>query len=314
MPLHVRGRRRLRSCIFLRATFSVGAMVTLSRRDVGCGVAFGVSRASRDQTWDQHGQNLLEWLAAEGAMVSPDIRIIADDKLGREVIATADVEAGEILLQVTPELCIPAPPAVDNTTTTEEFRLAAAVIEALNDPEWHFYKAIMPSFEDLGRQLPVFWDESRLMSATEEFPTLRAQVLDRRRMLSLAAADLGVPESKLTQAHALVSTRAVGAGIHACAMIPGVDIANHSPHPNTDLSVAGEPGVKVGRATKTKEGFIWEHGTAGLVAARDISAGEPVRISYGGYPNQRFLFDYGFTLGPDNPHGNLEEDQHENSE
>lgn len=312
MHSHVRGKRKSLSVVRLGATVSGTAMVALCQRNLGIGVAFGASRGtvlSGQRTLDQHGQNLLEWLAAEGAIVSPDICIVADDELGREVVATADVEAGEILIQVTPELCIPAPPAVGNTTSTEEFRLAAAAIESMGDPEWALYNAILPTFENLEKQLPVFWDESRLMSATAEFPNLRSQVLDRRKSLRLAAADLGVPESKLTWAHALVSTRAVGAGIHACALIPGVDVANHSPEPNADLSVAGEPGVKVGRATKTKEGYIWEHGSAGLVAARDIAAGEPVRISYGGYPNQRFLFDYGFTLGPDNPHGNIEKEQ-----
>ena len=39
---------------------------------------------------------------------------------------------------------------------------------------------------------------------------------------------------------------------------------------------------------------------------RDIQPGEPVRISYGGYPNQRLLLDYGFSLGASNPHGDEE--------
>mmetsp|Transcript_2789 Transcript_2789/g.9028 ORF Transcript_2789/g.9028 Transcript_2789/m.9028 type:complete len:107 (+) Transcript_2789:191-511(+) len=91
-------------------------------------------------------------------------------------------------------------------------------------------------------------------------------------------------------------------------MIPGVDVANHSPEPNAELMVAGSPGVPTGRATLTESGNIWEHGTAGLQARRDLVAGEAVRISYGGYPNQRLVLDYGFSLGAMNPHGELEVD------
>ncbi|CAJ1355105.1 unnamed protein product [Effrenium voratum] len=86
------------------------------------------------------------------------------------------------------------------------------------------------------------------------------------------------------------------------------DLANHSPKPNADLSVAGIPGIRTGRATVADHGKIWEHGSAGLVAACDLAPGEAVRISYGKYPNQRFLLDYGFTLGEENPRGDEEKE------
>ncbi|CAE8618635.1 unnamed protein product, partial [Polarella glacialis] len=144
----------------------------------------------------------------------------------------------------------------------------------------------------------VFWSPSRLSSGPFQA---------RRRSLRSAAERLGIDPERLTWAHALVSTRAVGASINACALIPGVDLANHSSTPNADLVVAGEPGIRTGRATVTTYRKVWEHGSAGLVAKRDLVAGEAVRISYGSYPNQRLLLDYGFSLGSANPAGDLEE-------
>ncbi|CAL1173717.1 unnamed protein product, partial [Cladocopium goreaui] len=134
----------------------------------------------------------------------------------------------------------------------------------------------------------------------------------RRQLLSEVAKRKSLDLERLTFAFDLVSTRAVGASIDACALIPGVDLANHGPKANTDLSVAGTPGLRSGRATVLGHGKIWEHGSAGLVAARDLAAGEAVRISYGKYPNQRFLLDYGFTLGGENPLGD-EEKEHPNT-
>lgn len=84
------------------------------------------------------------------------------------------------------------------------------------------------------------------------------------------------------------------------------DLANHSPEPSAELSVAGTPGLRTGRATVVGR-KVWEHGSAGLVAAKDLSADAAVRISYGKYPNQRFLLDYGFTLDQ-NPLGDEEKE------
>merc|ERR1711862_1019017 len=95
-------------------------------------------------------------------------------------------------------------------------------------------------------------EDSRLQELAPRFPGLSMQVASRRKLLGDAAKRLGlfgkVEEDsaavrQLRRAHALVSTRAVGAGINACAMLPGVDMANHDADPNAELVVAGEPGI-----------------------------------------------------------------------
>ncbi|OLP74984.1 hypothetical protein AK812_SmicGene45307, partial [Symbiodinium microadriaticum] len=82
------------------------------------------------------------------------------------------------------------------------------------------------------------------------------------------------------------------------------DLANHSPEPNADLTVARHSAKSAPAILFPAQ--IWEHGSAGLVTRRPLEAGEAVRISYGKYPNQRFLLDYGFSLGEANPRGDEE--------
>lgn len=255
------------------------------------------------------GVRLLEWLADEGALVHADLSMALVAPLGRELVVRRPVAAGDVLIRLPPELCIAAPAAApDGPEFSEDVRLAAALLEVEGSQYWEQYKNIWPTELELRESLPVFWPEPRLSELAVRYPSLLAQVRSRSEMLRSAAEHYGVPVDRLTWAHALVSTRAVGAGIDACAMIPGVDLANHSPKPNAELVVAGEPGVRAGKATLTKLGEVWEHGTAGLVAKTDIEAGMPVHISYGKYPNQRLLLDYGFSLGSNNPGGEQEID------
>ncbi|CAE8737740.1 unnamed protein product [Polarella glacialis] len=279
-----------------------GAIPAASASSVlGAGGALGVSP-------DASGRQLLRWLEEEGAAVSPALDVGAPDALlGRELVVTEDVAAGEDLIRLTPELCIPAAAREDLAplNLSEDVLLAVILLEAADLPRWAAYRAVWPSQADLMERLPVFWSPSRLSSGP--FQALSSSAQARRRSLRSAAERLGIDPERLTWAHALVSTRAVGASINACALIPGVDLANHSSTPNADLVVAGEPGIRTGRATVTTYRKVWEHGSAGLVAKRDLVAGEAVRISYGSYPNQRLLLDYGFSLGSANPAGDLEE-------
>lgn len=265
------------------------------------------SHASHHSEGDSAGRQLLQWLEEQGAEVSRALEVVSDPTLGRELVVLREVEEGEELIKVPPEMCIPADDPQDDGDG-EDVRLALAVLRAVWDEEfWQAYRAVWPSESVLRQILPVHWPESRF----QEFPSmprLQAQVASRCQLLSEVAKRKNLDIERLTFAFDLVSTRAVGASIDACALIPGVDLANHGPKANTDLSVAGTPGLRSGRATVLGHGKIWEHGSAGLVAARDLAAGEAVRISYGKYPNQRFLLDYGFTLGGENPLGDEEKE------
>jgi len=262
---------------------------------------------------DKAGQNLLGWLEQYGASVCHDIAVIKMPPLGRELVATSEIDAHTELIQLPPELCLAISSTEQLQTLDEDVRMALDLLRAVNGPGWEAYQAVWPSEAELAEQLPIFWGSERLQQAACSFPGLPQQVFDRRQLLQEVASQLEVQPQKLIWAHALVSTRAVGAGIGTCAMVPGVDLANHSPNPNTELVVAGEPGTRCGRATVTKYGQVWEHGSAGLVAKRRLMRNEVIRISYGNYPNQRLLLDYGFSLGCENPNGDLEKSTGDNA-
>lgn len=254
---------------------------------------------------DTAGSELLEWLQGEGAEVSELLEVRQDPVLGRELVVREAVDEEEELVKVTPELCIPVEEEGD-TSMTEDVRLALILLQEVAEAgQWEAYRSTWPSEDFLREVMPVFWQSSRFADYPT-MPRLQAQVHARREMLSQVSEKEKVDLERLLWAHALVSTRAIGASIDACALIPGVDLANHSPEPNADLTVAGLPGLRSGRATVVGHGKIWEHGSAGLVTRRPLAAGEAVRISYGKYPNQRFLLDYGFSLGEANPRGDEE--------
>lgn len=257
---------------------------------------------------DAAGQQLLDWLDSEGALVSAAIRISVVAPLGRELLAVENIDAGSELIRLPAELCMAVSTDDEQSHLPEDVRLAADILRDMGNEDgmWRAYRNALPSRSSLGERLPIFWQEDQLGPWADRMPGLPGQVESRRQLLRKAAAALQLPLAELTWAHALVSTRAVGAGIGACAMLPGIDVANHALKPNAELVAAGEPGVQTGRATVTRRGDVWEHGTAGLLALHDIPAGEPIRISYGSYANQRLLLDYGFELGSENPKGDQE--------
>ncbi|GAB4816663.1 hypothetical protein N2152v2_003709 [Parachlorella kessleri] len=63
---------------------------------------------------------------------------------------------------------------------------------------------------------------------------------------------------------------------HPAAMLPLIDMANHSFEPNCKIAAAGS-GVS-------------------MVATRDVAAGEPLLLNYGSLPNDLLLLDYGFVV------------------
>ncbi len=71
------------------------------------------------------------------------------------------------------------------------------------------------------------------------------------------------------------------------SMLPLIDMCNHSFAPNCAIAP-----MRAG-------------GAAHLVAARNISAGEPLLLSYGNLENDFLLMDYGFVV-PGNPYDRVQ--------
>ena len=70
------------------------------------------------------------------------------------------------------------------------------------------------------------------------------------------------------------------------AMLPLIDMCNHSFHPNCKLQPIGG-------------------GDLQLIALEDIAPQQPLQLSYGNLSNDFLLMDYGFVV-PDNPHDRVQ--------
>ena len=105
---------------------------------------------------------------------------------------------------------------------------------------------------------------------------------------------LDVSADALGWATACASSRAfrVAGPDQPPAMLPLIDVANHSFEPTATVRPGFGEGV--GR------------GAVELAARRDVAAGEPVTLDYGALTNDHFLLDYGFVptteSGGGNPH------------
>lgn len=82
---------------------------------------------------------------------------------------------------------------------------------------------------------------------------------------------------------AVVTSRAfrVGGPNKPGAMLPLIDMCNHSFQPNCSLKAL-------------------DNGDVQLVTAQEVAANQPLQLSYGSMSNDVLLMDYGFVL-PNNP-------------
>lgn len=141
--------------------------------------------------------------------------------------------------------------------------------------------------------LPMFFDGNTVQSL--EYPPVIEQVKKRCRWLieftasnsSLSDAFDGVDidANALGWAFGVVTSRAfrTRGPHHPAAMLPLIDMANHSFKPNaTVIPLASKPSTLI------------------LRASEPISAGSEIVLSYGNLQNDFFLMDYGFVV-PDNP-------------
>ena len=103
------------------------------------------------------------------------------------------------------------------------------------------------------------------------------------------------PSTDATQASAAAGsdTGATADAAMLCAFVPFVDMANHEDSPNCEVQ---------GRGVGAAGGYE----VVGLVATRDLAAGEEATISYGsGMTNANLLAAYGFVPPQPNRHDRL---------
>eukprot|EP00793_Prasinoderma_coloniale_P003434 PRCOL_00006670-RA len=126
--------------------------------------------------------------------------------------------------------------------------------------------------------------------------SIAAEVATERRTLAALGADLGEGGGEaLAAAFACARSRALTAGEGWAALVPLVDLANHSSHPAADYRCFGVVTPANARADVEPQDLE----SFELVALRDLSPGEEVTIRYGGgaaeWTLRRSFCQYGFT-------------------
>eukprot|EP00929_Paragymnodinium_shiwhaense_P000589 TRINITY_DN100838_c0_g1_i1.p1 TRINITY_DN100838_c0_g1~~TRINITY_DN100838_c0_g1_i1.p1 ORF type:complete len:341 (+),score=22.96 TRINITY_DN100838_c0_g1_i1:82-1104(+) len=260
---------------------------------------------------DEAGMKLLRWLSRWHASVHDCIETRLVPSKGRCLFASRPIPNGTILIKVPPGLMVPA--LDDHEISLKlsshfaddlalEARSCLAILRVRRDPEWSPYVCVWPEVSELS-SLPFFWDDERLQEAAKTMPQLQSRVQERRLFVAKAARLLDVDEREFAYAHAVSCTRAIGGANSCCTCVPGVDFANHDPLANnTRIMRVGTIGIRDGWSMVSESGDVWEYGSAALVATRNITAGEEICITYGPLSDEELLFEFGFTLGEDNPH------------
>jgi len=243
-----------------------------------------------------------------------------DARGGRSLLAARPVAAGELLLSVPSAACLrfrrdPDTRAVVSWATpqglwprvdaalTEHAQLdglpwdvaaAAALLDAFagdGGPLWSAYaRALLPLGQAL--TLPLTFSDADGVAWLGE--RLAGNAAAQRERLAGLLPRLAPPPppgggASLSEAFALVRSRAFALGDDEFALVALADLANHAaPGATAALLVSAEP-----PPGEEAEG-VWVH----LRALRALAAGEEVTFDYTqqeGYSNERFLVQHGFV-------------------
>ncbi|KAJ9518421.1 hypothetical protein QJQ45_018445, partial [Haematococcus lacustris] len=249
------------------------------------------------------------WVRSNGGHVSDAVQITSfGDGGGYGLSAGQSVSAGDRLIMLnrrcklsSDETCDPRLLAVIDQVPAEQWAMKLA-LQLLN----HRLMAASSPYAAYIAQLPVrvagvptFFSREAI-NALEHLPMIE-QVNKKRRWLSdfskrVLAGLAGAPGDPfggaridvktLGWAEACVRSRAYQDPLHPTALLPLIDMCNHSFHPNCEVR------------------FVEGGSYHSLVAKHNIAAGDALLISYGPHSNDVLLTDYGF-LQPDNPHDRM---------
>lgn len=273
----------------------------------GCSVT--CSSTTELSAVEQDAAALVSWLQANGAMTR-GVRVAADSRGGLGLVAAANCQKGQRLMQLparvqltrgkeSQEDAFAAPLEAISSTIPEPLWALQLGLKVLNERArhgsfwWPYIRCLPQRFT-----VPIFFSPAAI--AELHYPPLVEQVKMRSRFLVRLSQELipavlqkfppeqhpfaagqQVDTGALAWAMAAVSSRAFRPrGLsQPAALLPLVDMANHSSTPNALL-----------RALETTN-----DGTVEMVALCDMLEGTPVELSYGSLSNDFFLLDYGFV-------------------
>eukprot|EP00873_Tetraselmis_striata_P016283 jgi/Tetstr1/436547/TSEL_002702.t1 len=263
------------------------------------------SAAAGDKSAAAQGQALVDWIEASGGSVS-GVALRSAGETGWCLSAAAGAEPGTALIRLPEECHLTYDDSSDPATLELLQRIppelwgARLAVQLLSQrartdtSEFSPYIGLLPKAVE---GVPMFFPGSAIKAL--QYPTLIAQVTKRCRFLvDFAGKDLAevvgterdpfggqiVDANALGWALAVVTSRAfrTKGPDHPAAMLPLIDMCNHSFKPNCEIRpVRG--------------------GAVELVATQELWPSQELLLNYGPLGNDLLLLDYGFLVD-DNPH------------
>jgi len=264
-------------------------------------------------------RRLVDWVKGSGGKVHAAVCMQAG-RQGFGLAAGVPVRAGEVLVQLPVELQLMQHSDDARQLTDLIDRVPAELWQAkmalclLRQRSKGAQSAFAPYIDLLPavhHGVPMFWNGDTLQLL--QYPPLVEQVKKRSRFLIDLSKDIdnAVFSNQRIDANALgwaltsVSSRAFrvgrvggghvvgaraeeggkeggGSGENRWALLPLIDMANHSFSSNAEVLCEMD-------------------GSVSLLARRDLAPQEPVLVNYGNLSNELLLLDYGFLMDP-NPH------------
>jgi len=254
--------------------------MTGSRRRAGEAKAIVRQAAANPaQTDEETWQKFVAWSSERGGKLD-NVELArfdaGDGTLVRGLKATCDIAEGDTIMELPMTAVLEVvDPNTRNQDPTVAGRGLLKLLEETGEENAPYY-SMLPSVDsaDMATMPDFFTDEEIGML---QFPSVERKTLLRKRLCSEKAAEHGIDEDKLRWAVCTVAQRVFT--IHSPVdgllrlLLPGVDLANHDADSFHRL-----------RVKWTLEGMF--DGLFKVVAGSDISAGDEVRICYGGSPHR----------------------------
>lgn len=236
-------------------------------------------------------ETLVESLLSQGARVSDAFGFTASDpSVGAEgvrgCVATRDIEAGELLLDIPLEACLLAPPTAEDVLRGKtadslaaigirprDVALSSAFAKEKNRGTASTWSPYLSMAGEPAGTFPCFYDEADLEAL--QSPPLAQALVERAAALESAASAYGLERAELFRAYQHIGSHRFTCE-WGCFLMPLTDLMNHSHSPNCDWQ--SRPGGWQVRTLET------------------VSRGEALTLCYSKEPNDILLLEFGFVL------------------
>ncbi|XP_040564548.2 SET domain-containing protein 4 [Lepeophtheirus salmonis] len=235
----------------------------------------------KERNVSEYGKNashesieFIRWLHNLGWNPNTNLRLSFFSSTGRGLMALSPIESNSLIIRVPYEFVITRSKAqcqTNDTRTTHDVLAQFLTQEsALREAsKWFFYIKSLPSSYDV----PFFIPEDEALNALPSF--WREPVLEQKERL----------KNSLTNAWAYftVNTRAVYHSDGGMALIPFLDMFNHSPHVSVSINEARDGSFEI------------------ISGPHCVRKFDQVFINYGPHSNIKLFLEYGFWIA-NNPH------------